>query len=195
MNRLLFSTVLLVASVLRGQEVKQGDPNAVTSTDFHSPMVMTTVFAPADKSLWVSDEWRPANPKPWKNGDFTTVEYYGLGKYSCDGLLFRDGNRNGTWNSGLTMSVSNKVGGKVMVEMTAHVTNPGPVHDKFVTLLFEVTNGDQVVASTTITIKVKQNWRTKMEENGEEGVIALSADALKSDPITKLRITMTTKDY
>ena len=82
-----------LAGVSAAQTVKQGDPNAPVAdpTEFHSPMVIETVFAPADPSLWKSDEWTPTKPKPWRSGEFTTAEYYDLGKYSCDGLSIRNG--------------------------------------------------------------------------------------------------------
>ena len=94
----------------------------------------------------------------------------------------------------MIMTVKNK-GGKVHVDIEANVTNPGYVHDKFVTLLFEVMNTDEVVAKTTIDIKVKQNWRTREEANGEHGQLVLAPESLKKAPMTKMRITMMTKDY
>ena len=115
-----------LAGMSVGQTVKQGDPNAPAAdpTEFHSPMVIETVFAPADPSLfWKSDNWTPEKPKPWKSGEFTTAEYHGLGKYSCDGLSIMEGNHDGTWNSGLAMAVKEK-GGKVRVTISARITNP-----------------------------------------------------------------------
>lgn len=186
-----------LAGFSAAQTVKQGDPTAppLDPNEFHSPMVIETIFAPADPTLWKNDEWRPDKPRPWKSGQFTTAEYYDLGKYSCDGLSIRNGShRNGSWDSGLMMSVKDK-GGMVHVGIEVHVTNPGHVHDKFVTFLLEVVNGDTLVAKTTIKFKAKQNWRRNEELSDEEGEIVLSADSLKKNPLTKLRITMTAQDY
>ena len=79
-----------LAVVSLAQTVKQGDPTAPAAdpNEFHSPMVIETVFAPADPSLWKNEEWTPQKPKPWKRGTFTVPEYHDLGKYSCDGLFF-----------------------------------------------------------------------------------------------------------
>jgi hypothetical protein len=187
--------MMVVVAPLKAQTVKQGDAkDVVDPNEFHSPMVIETVFAPADPALWRDENWTPGKPKPWGRGEFTTAEYYDLGKYTCDGLSIHDGNRDGTWYSGLVMEVKNK-GGDVHVTIKAQVTNPGHIHDKFVTLLFEVINGDDVVGKTTIGLKVKQNWRAKKEVTDKESTLVLPASALRKDPLTKLRITMTTQDY
>jgi len=128
----LFITSLVLTAPLLAQTVKQGDPNVIASNEFHSPMVVETTFAPADPALWKSDDWTPDKPRPWKKGEFTTAEYYDLGKYSCDGLSIRDGSNNGTWHSGLVMSLKEQAG-KLHITINAHVTNPGYVHDKSVT--------------------------------------------------------------
>jgi len=52
-----------------------------------------------------------------------------------------------------------------------------------------------VVGTPTLKIKVKQNWRARAEENDEEAKLVLPAGSLKKDPLTRLRITMTTRDY
>ena len=96
------SCALLVGAPLAGQTVRQGTAQEVpaAANAFQSPMILETIFAPADQSLWVSDEWTPSKPKPWKSGDFTTPEYYALGKFSCDGILLQNGNRHGPWSTG-----------------------------------------------------------------------------------------------
>jgi hypothetical protein len=99
--------LLLSADGSAGQTAKQGDfgPNA-----FQSPMVLETVFPPSDPSLWVAYDWTPVKPLPWTNCEFTTVESHGLGKYSCDGLYFRNSNRNGSCYAGLAMIKVKPVG-------------------------------------------------------------------------------------
>ncbi len=182
---------------LGGQTVKQGDPTARAAdpTVFTSPMVIETVFAPADRSLWKSDEWTPQDPKPWKRGPFTIPEYHDLGKYSCDGLFFRSAAEGRSWESGLVMKVNPVAGGNLRVDIDAFVFNPGHVHDKMVTLFLEVMNGNEVAATTTITIKAAKSWRGKPEEHDGEGRLVLAAGALRTKPMTMLRITMTAVDY
>ncbi len=62
-------------------------------------------------------------------------------------------------------------------------------------MLFEVLNGEEVVVTATIRIKANQNWRGKMEEYDGNTKLTVPTAALKKDPVTKLRITMTTQDY
>lgn len=154
----------------------------------HSPWVVETAFAPADPRLWVDEHWTPSEPKPWNKGAFTTVEYHDLGKYSCDGLFLRDNDRNGEWSSGLILKKKIK-GDETQVEIEAHVTNPKTVHDKLVTLSFEVINGETVVGKATIRIKVGQD-----DESSKTAKLVLASSSLVYSPITKLRITMMTQD-
>lgn len=93
------------------------------------------------------------------------------------------------------MQVKPPAAGKVTVNIHAWVTNPGTVHDKMATLLFEVMNGDEVVGTARLVIKAKQNWRGKPDETDEETKLILPVDELKKDPVTKMRVTMTTADY
>jgi len=187
---------IFIAALAAAQTARQGTAEEVpeAGTSFHSPMILETTFAPADRSLWVSDEWTPSDRRPWKSGTFTTAEYYALGKFSCDGLFFRNGNRNGSWNTGLLMKVKPK-GATTEVTMIAEVTNPGTVHDKTATLLFEVLNGEEVIGTSTIRIKAKMNWRGRMADYDGETTFSVPTVALKQDPVTQLRITMTTQDY
>lgn len=187
---------IFLAALAAAQTARQGTPEEVpdAANSFHSPMILETSFAPADRSLWVSDEWTPSDRRPWKSGTFTTAEYYALGKFSCDGLFFRNGNRHGPWNTGLLMKVKPK-GATTEVTMIAEVTNPGNVHDKTVTLLFEVLNGEEIVKTATIKIKANRNWRGKMQDYDGETTFTVPTAALTKDPVTKMRITMTTQDY
>jgi hypothetical protein len=181
----------LVASIIlsisaHGQTAKQGDASA-DPTVFQSPMILEAVFAPADRSLWVSDEWTPSKPRPWKRGDFTTIEYYNLGKFSCDGLyLRRDGD-----NSGLVIEKVNPVGANTEVKLEAYVTNPGGVHDKMVTLRLEILNANDVVAAGSTTIKVNCNWCGHRNSEGKHLKLLVPSSKLAG---SRLRITMTTQD-
>ena len=181
-----------------GQTVRQGDATARPDpNEFHSPMVIDTIFAPADPSRWVSDEWTPQNPKRWKKGAFTLPEYHDLGKFFCDGVPIRQNysKRKGTWDSGLSMKLRQLGNGKAEVLIQAAVENSGLIHDKIVTLRLEVLNGDEPVGATTITIKSSTSWKHSTNDDDGKAKLVLGTESLKKDPITKLRITMTTKDY
>jgi len=160
-------------------------------------MVIETIFAPADPSRWVSDEWTPQDPKRWKKGAFTCPEYHDLGKFFCDGVPIRMdySKRKVTWASGLSMELRQLGGGKAEVLIEATIENSGFIHDKIVTLRLEVVNGDEAVGATTITIKSSTSWKHSTNNDSGKAKLVLATESLKKDPITKLRITMTTKDY
>jgi hypothetical protein len=184
-------SVLILSALAFGQTAKQGDfgPNA-----FRSPMVLETVFPPADPSLWVSYDWTPSKPKPWKSGEFTTVESHGLGKYSCDGLYFRNSNRNGSYYSGLDMIKVKPVGSDTAVWFKAYVSNPGGgIPDKFVTLVFEVLHSDEVVATAKTVIKARAD-RSGSQDSYDSDDLKLVVPSSKLAG-SRLRITMTTQDY
>jgi hypothetical protein len=165
---------------LCAQTAKQGELNS-TPTTFHSPMVLETVFVLADRAMW--------------RGTNLVQEYNALGKYTCDGLALRGNILNketGAWQSGLWMMATELAGGKLEISIKVLVFNPKHNHDKAVTMLFEILDGDRVVATKTLgpfEVEDKghaQNASTKL---------VLPTDTLKNDPPMKLRITMTAKDY
>lgn len=201
MKLLAILASLVLGTLVNAQIATQGDARTrADPTEFHSPMVLSTVFAAADPSLWVSDAWTPEDHKSWRKGAFTTPEYHDLGKFTCDGLSLRGdyNNRKNTWESGLSMEVHKLAGQRVEVRIRATVTNPGHghnVHDKVATLVLDVLNGEESVASTTMAIKVSASWVGKVEDNDREARLVLAADNLKTNPVTRLRITMSTRDY
>src|SRR5262245_63879596 len=68
----------LVFTDLPAQTARQGDPNAArTATEYHSPMILDTVFPATDSSLWGKGEW------------FTVDEYHELGRFTCDGVSLK----------------------------------------------------------------------------------------------------------
>ncbi len=151
------------------------------ATSFHSPMRLETVLAAADRSLWADGGW------------FSTPEYHALGQSTCDGVSLR-GNykkRSDTWDPGLEMATREARGGKVEVKVRATVTNPPHNHDKKVTILIEVLNGEDLVEAATI-------GPLEAEDNGNDvkgqTTLVLPPGALKTDPMTRLRITVTAKD-
>ena len=187
----------LSAAALTAQTAKQGDAAALPIEDFHSPMVIEAAFAPADQSLWVRDDWSPENKKPWKTGRFTIPEYHGIGRFTCDGLSIRDdySKRSKTWRSGLRMSTEPLSDGRVKVHVNVVISNPGEVHDKIVSVLLEVLNGEEKIASGSVQIRVTGRWTHKAIEKDESAELIVPVDSLRRDPITKLRITMSTKDF
>lgn len=194
--RVLLGLALTIPAL--GQTVRQGDATATPDpNEFHSPMVIETIFAPADPSRWVSDEWTLQNPKRWRKGAFTLPEYHDLGKFFCDGVPIRMNfsKRQGMWDSGLSMKLRQLGSGKAEVLIRASVENSGLIHDKIVTLRLEVVNGDEVVGTTTITIRSSTSWKHSTNDDSGEAKLVLATESLRKDPITKLRITMTTKDY
>jgi hypothetical protein len=168
--------------ILRAQTARQGDRNAsYTPTAFHSPMVLETPFVLADRAMWA--------------GTDLVQEYNALGKYTCDGLALRGrivNKHTGEWQSGLWMKAKERAGGKLEITIRVLVRNPKHNHDKHVTIFFEVIDGDQVVATTTLgPVEVEdKGW-----SQGFSTKLVLPTDALKDDPPMKLRITMTAKDY
>ena len=113
------------------------------------------------------------------------------------GLAIRNGYnvKDDSWKPGIVMQVKPVVDGKVRININAWVTNPGTVHDKMARLVFEIMNGEEIVGTARLIIKAKQNWRGKPDETDEETKVVLPATALKRNPTTRMRITMTTADY
>ena len=160
------------------QAASQGDASNEKTT-FTSPMVLETVFAAADRSLWDPAKGHVAGA--W----FSTEDYRGLGRFSCDGVYLRSDfkRKQGTWKPGLEMSVEEREGGQVQVRATAD--NPKDNRDRKVDILFEVMNGEKVIASASDS--------TGIEEGDAKGItvsFTLPAADLIADPMTKLRLTV-----
>jgi len=124
-------------------------------------------------------------------------EYHELGKFFCDGVPIRQNSsrRKGTWDSGLSTKLRQLGSGEAEVSVEATIENSGLIHDKIVTLRQEVVNGDEAGGATTITIRSSTSWKHSTNDDSGEAKLVLATESLKKDPITKLRITMTTKDY
>ena len=178
----ILPSMAILGNNAAAQTARQGDPNTrAASTEFHSPMILETVFAPAERSLWGKGGW------------FTVKEYFELGRFTCDGVSLRNDYslRKGTWDTGLQMRAMKVDEGRVRVEIRAIVHNPRHNHDKLVNLFFEILNSDTLIESVRMPpIKVEDNT----DEVDNEIAVVLPIDALKTDPMTTLRITMTTVD-
>jgi len=121
-------------------------------------------------------------------------EYEALGKYSCDGVLFHGNFTNKArtaWVPGVEMKAQNGTGGTAAVTIQLHFFNPSHNHDKDLTVVLEVLNGTEVVISNKVGPKDVED---KNHDYPITTTMIVPADALKQDPMTKLRITVTTKD-
>src|ERR1700694_4329715 len=154
--RILIVGLLTASATIFGQTVTQGDPNVVANAnEFHSPMVIETIFAGNDPSLWMDPESLAPGKTPKHMGAgkwFSTVEWYDLGKYTCDGVSLRrnvskgrfppgTSSRKGVWEeSGLKMRVRPLSAEQVEVRIEPSAYNPKPSHDKLVTFTVDVLN-------------------------------------------------------
>jgi len=183
-GRLAMMIVAVGVALMNAQpvEVHQG---TAAPTEFHSPMIIDTIFIVADRSRWQvrgkSSEW------------FTSDEYHDLGKYRCDGLSLRQDYdaEKGTWESGLSVKPQELESGDVETRVRLSVFNPKHNHDKLVTVTLEVRNGEKVVGMATIgPWKVEDKGR----ENTNKGTIIIPASELSTNPTTALRITVSAQD-
>lgn len=162
-----------------------------TPTVFHSPMILETVFAASNRSLWIKKENKDGG-RYW----FTDPEYHDLGKYTCDGISLTDPTDRskrtyeGQWDSGLFMSARELPDGTVDLGIRVKVTNPKNNHDKLVDLAFEIMKGDEVLASASMK-------QIKIEEKsyGDDGKLTMLLPVSAVLSATKLRITMTVQNY
>jgi len=153
---------------------------SLEQTKFESPMVLETVFAAADRSLWDPAQGHRAGE--W----FSAREYEELGRYSCDGVYLRHhyNRHQDSWQPGLAMSVMEGQDGNLKIHVRADVDNPDDNKDRKVEALFEVLQNGKVIASRTV--------KKGIEEGDEKSLIApfdLRASDFQ-DAATKLRITV-----
>jgi len=178
MIRSMALAVLIVpAAALAAGQAGDSQPAAHAS-----PMVLETVFAAADRTLWVP----PGEPGSGKW--FSTDAYHDLGSQTCEGVALRSdyNKKRGTWDSGLELAVKKLTDGMAVVKVRAAVDNPNDNHDMKVGIRFEVLDGDTVVATDEDS--------TGVEEGDEKKVgvtLTVPERLLKADPMPKLRLTMT----
>ena len=165
--------MVLAVRALQAQTARQGTEADREATEFRSPMVLEADFNAAG-------EW-------WK-----------LGRFHCDGVALRGESDEGffwdrpkteRWRSGLTVKMRDLPGGKVEAKFVVSVNNRKHNQDKMVDVRVQIVNGDDVVASETARIKAKDDG----DDHNKKIVMTYPAAAIQ--PTTKLRITMTTKDY
>jgi len=139
-------------------------------TNFQSPVILETTFPLADRSIWNTDKGKFFMPKEWVK----------LSRYRCEGVSILE----------LTVSVSPLDGERITVTFRAVLSNRHG-HDKRVFLMFEILNGEDAAVSRSMApVDVP-------EDNTKVGLLAIpiAVKALKTDPETRLRITVRTQDY
>lgn len=182
-NALIAVAMLCTGSAAFAQPVaKQGpvDQPRLSESEFKSPMILETDFAAGDRANW------PVGKPAW----FTLKEWWELGKYSCDGVFFRgDRDRHTGWDPSIQMRLRDLPPGNVEVQIEVAVQNPKNNHDKIVSMKLEAVNGEDVIKSEIVQLKAPDNGE------GQQAQVKWTMPAASLLPTTKMRITMTTKDY
>jgi hypothetical protein len=168
-------TLAIVLLFLNGLAFAQTARQGETSTppefkDFRPPMILETIFLPADKTLWKKDGW------------ITNADYTRLRWFRCENVSI----------VGLSMKAREFPKDKLDLSVKVMLWNPDrhlqvwiPL-DKRVTLLFEVMNGEEIVG--TFKLPPVKVFEGEVVERTIKTTLPLTA--LKADPMTKLRITM-----
>jgi len=168
--------------LVSAQVARQGTKGTpVADTIFTSPMVIDTRFVVT---------WRG------KKDTYDVPEYHDLGKFTCDGVSLRSYNdsRRGIWKRGLTIVADRlKPNEPVKLKMYVAIHNPKHNHDKSVTVIFEIREGDQTVQTGMIgPLGVEEHG--DMQETSGEVAFTVPADLLSKQPAPTLRLTVMAKD-
>jgi hypothetical protein len=175
------ATTAVLLAVPASPTVVSGDSGKEAGPDRQSPLTLELDFAAADRSLWGDGRW------------FSTPEYHALGTLTCAGVALRANysKRRGTWASGLEMAARERPDGTVEVKVRATVNNANDNEDRLVTVRLEVLNGGEPVQSGTIgPIKAEDNGN----DVGGQTKLLIPAGALKTTPMTRLRVTLTAEE-
>ena len=143
------------------------------------PLVINTTFAALDQSLWGKGEW------------FSVPDYHALGEQPYDQVMIRRryNEKAGTWLSGLEVAVVARGAGMVQVKIRLTVVNPKGSHDKDVTALMEIMQGDKIIQKANLKMDVESK-----EEKSKEAVFMLPMDLFTAQPALSLRLTMRTEN-
>ena len=174
------------------------------------PCVFETEFPLGNAKLWmkvnslenftkgtplkVDGSWSLSSAKFFGDGrEWSTAEWYAIGKTPCDGLYLREEvTSHGTrWEEpGLRTEIRRvKSGYEVTVEATIY--NPKTNHDKLATLSYDLLAEDrETIASASRTQRSPANAKSG---NNVHSLFSLSPDEVSR--VTKLRLTMMTRDY
>ena len=151
-----------------GQLIAQATskPVARDPREVRSPMVLSTVFLPADRSLWKT-EW------------ITGQAYVDLGAFHCENVSI----------SALRMRPKRAASDRVLVEIETSLSNRRG-HDKEVAVRYDILNGEEEVAHVGFGPLQVDETDTKTRSVSVE----VPESALKTDPMTALRITVTVRN-
>lgn len=178
---LIAATMAVFLAIPASHSVVRGDPGEKGAADSPSSLTLDLDFAAADRSLWGDGGW------------FSTPEYHALGKLTFGGVALRaDYNkRRGTWASGFEMAARERQDGTVEVKVRATVNNPHDNEDRLVSVRLEVLNGGEPFQSGTIgPIEAEDNGN----DVGGQTKLLIPAGALKTTPMTRLRVTLTAEE-
>ena len=176
---LIVATTALLA--IAASHALGGDSGKEGAADSPSPLTLDLDFAAADRSLWGDGEW------------FSTPEYHALGKLTFGGVALRAdySKRRATWASGLEMAARERQDGTVEVKVRVTVNNPPDNEDRQVIVRLEVLNGGEPVLSGTIgPVEAEDNGN----DVGGQTKLMIPAGALKTAPMTRLRVTLTAEE-
>jgi hypothetical protein len=174
------------------------------------PCVYETDFPLADAKLWmkvtslenfskgtplkIDGRWDMSSARFFGDGrEWSTAEWYALGKTSCDGIYLREEvtSKGARWEEpGLRTEVRRvKSGYEVTVEATLY--NPKGNHDKLVTLSYQLLSKEgRLLASGERIQRAPDNAKSG---NNADAIFLLSPDEVQE--VARLRLSITTKDY
>jgi hypothetical protein len=134
--------------------------------------------------------------QPGKKTEVVSIpEYHDLGKFTCDGVSIRLNNntRKGTWEPGLRLRAEMAKDGHIDIDATVWMHNPKNNHDKRVTVILAIVDGQHELHSTTIgpfEVEDHGDWG----EHKEHRRFSVPADVVLKQPAPTLRITVITTD-
>jgi len=134
-------------------------------------MILETAFVVADRKAWHprADAW------------ISSSEIQRLRKFRCERISI----------STLEMKARQLSGDRAEIGIRVSLLNPDANHDKRVDLLFDVVNVDEVVKTFKFdALKVEEGDTVSRTMK-----LVLPMSALKTEPMTKVRITMAVRDY
>lgn len=175
----------LAAALVAACVITAAPGNARETGSARCPVVIDSVLAAADRTLWDTADGRGLGR--W----FSVEDYHALGTRGCDGLILRADydRKRGTWEPGLEMAVEKDEDGRLALRIRAHIDNPKGNHDKRVEVTFAVTNGQDIVARASESMGI--------EEGDEKDItvrLSIPESALRTDPMTGLRVTIAARD-
>ena len=157
-----FNSRAIYVAVLLGCAAVNAIQAETTELAADTQLVLDAPFVLADHSLWA--------PKKWRTSD----EYGVLANKVCDHVSIIE----------LTMNAQAQADGMVVLNFRGKLFNT-PGFDKLVQLRFDVVNGEEVAGSIALKVPVEEGESGKFK-----GSTVMLADAIRSDPASRLKITL-----